>query len=206
MGLKLPTGSVGAIGGGAQFITGIVLKFSNFCVVFPFPGILMHNMTEDKFIEDINRNIGIIHKICNIYFNVPDDRQDAAQEILYQLWRSYPAFKGNSKFSTWMYKVALNTAITYAKKSSREPRKNLLPENYSQAADDNEQNSTNEKMTFLYSAINKLSGMDKAITLLYLEDNSYDEISTITGLTKSNVSVRLVRIKKNLKEQLKNII
>ena len=163
-------------------------------------------MTENKFIDDINRNIGIIHKICNVYFDRADDRQDATQEILYQLWRSYPAFKGNAKFSTWMYKVALNTAITYAKKSNREPRNNMLPEHYNQLADNNEQNNTNEKMAFLYGAINKLSGMDKAITLLYLEDNSYDEISTITGLTKSNVSVRLVRIKKNLKEQLKNII
>jgi RNA polymerase sigma-70 factor (ECF subfamily) len=71
-----------------------------------------------------------------------------------------------------MYKVALNTAITYAKKSSREPRKNMLPENYNQLADNNEQNNTNEKMAFLYGAINKLSGIDKAITLLYLEDNS----------------------------------
>jgi RNA polymerase sigma-70 factor (ECF subfamily) len=163
-------------------------------------------MTEDKFIDDINRHIGIIHKICNIYFNVPDDRQDATQEILYQLWRSYPAFKGNAKFSTWMYKVALNTAITYAKKSSRAPRNNILPEHYNQLADSTERNNTNEKMAFLYGAINKLSGMDKAITLLYLEDNSYDEISAITGLTKGNVSVRLVRIKKNLKEQLKNIM
>ena len=163
-------------------------------------------MTEDKFLDDINRNIGIIHKICNIYFNVPDDRQDAAQEILYQLWRSYPAFKGNAKFSTWMYKVALNTAITYAKRSRREPRKEIIPEHYNQLAEINEQNNTNEKMAFLYGAINQLSEMDKAITLLYLEDNSYDEIASITGLTKSNVSVRLVRIKNNLREQLKYIM
>ena len=163
-------------------------------------------MPEDKFIEDINRNIGIIHKICNVYFNVPDDRKDAYQEILYQLWKSYPGFKGDAKFSTWMYKVALNTAITYAKISGRELGKERLPANYNQLTENSEQNNVNEKLTFLYGAINALSGMDKAIILLYLEDNSYDEISTITGLTKSNVSVRLVRIKKNLKEQLKNII
>ena len=163
-------------------------------------------MPEDKFIDDINRNIGIIHKICNVYFNGPDDRKDAYQEILYQLWKSYPGFKGDAKFSTWMYKVALNTAITYAKISGRELGKERLPENYNPLTENSEQNNINEKLTFLYGAINALSGMDKAIILLYLEDNSYDEISTITGLTKSNVSVRLVRIKKNLKEQLKNII
>lgn len=78
----------------------------------------MRHLTEDKFIDDINRNIGIIHKICNVYFSDADDRKDAYQEILYQLWRSYPGFKGDAKFSTWMYKVALNTAITWSKKGS----------------------------------------------------------------------------------------
>jgi len=165
----------------------------------------MQNLTEDIFIDDLNRNIGIIHKICNIYFNKPDDRQDACQEILYQLWKSYPAFKGEARFSTWMYKVALNTAITYARKGSREPRKEVLPDNFNHPIENNEQRDINEKMSFLYSAINGLSGMDKAITLLYLEDNSYDEIAGITGLTKTNVSVRLVRIKITLKEKLRTI-
>jgi RNA polymerase sigma factor (sigma-70 family) len=82
----------------------------------------------------------------------------------------------------------------------------MLPENYNQLTENNEQLHINEKMTFLYESINTLSRMDKAITLLYLEDNSYDEIAAITGLTKSNVSVRLVRIKKNLKQKLQNII
>ncbi len=125
---------------------------------------------------------------------------------MYQLWKSYAGFKGDAKFSTWMYKVALNTAITYAKKSSRQLGKEMLPENYGQLAESNEQQYVNEKMALLYAAINKLSEIDKAITLLYLENNSYDDIAAITGLTKTNVSVRLVRIKKALKEALKNII
>ena len=166
----------------------------------------MQTITEDQFVEDINQNIRIIHKICNIYFTNPDDRQDAYQEIVYQLWKSYQGFKGDARFSTWMYKVALNTAITYVKKNNRGPRKEILPENFSQLAEENEQYPANEKMNFLHAAINTLSEMDKAITLLYLEDNSYDEIAAITGLTKTNVSVRLVRIKRSLKEKLKNII
>ncbi|MEO6720682.1 MAG: sigma-70 family RNA polymerase sigma factor [Ferruginibacter sp.] len=165
----------------------------------------MQRITEDQFVEDINRNIGIIHKICNIYFIVPADRQDACQEILYQLWKSYPAFKGEAKFSTWMYKVALNTAATYAKRSSRQLGHEMLPGNL-HLTETNEQQHINEQMGFLYAAINELSVMDKAITLLYLEDNSYDEIAAITGITKTNVSVRLVRIKKNLRDKLKNII
>jgi len=166
----------------------------------------MQHITEDKFVEDINQNIGVIHKICNIYFGDADNRKDACQEILYQLWRSYPGFKGDAKFSTWMYKVALNTALTYSKKGSREVPTDMQTGNWEQLAAGNEQQPLNERMALLYAAINTLSVTDKAITLLYLEDNSYDEIAEITGLTKTNVSVRLVRIKKTLKEKLKNII
>jgi len=166
----------------------------------------MPRITDDKFIEGINRNIGIIHKISRVYFTDADDRKDACQEMLYQLWRSYPAFKGDAKFSTWMYKVALNTAITYSKKSSREIPADMQTGNWHQLAADNNQQHNQERMMLLYAAINTLSIIDKAITLLYLDDNSYDEISDITGLTKTNVSVRLVRIKKTLKEKLKNII
>ena len=166
----------------------------------------MQTIPGDKFINLINNNIGIIHKICNIYFADADDRKDAYQEILYQLWRSYAGFKGDAKFSTWMYKVALNTAITYSKKGSREHNISTLPENWDQVAVSDEQQHVNERMAVLYAAINTLNATDKAITLLYLEDNSYEEIATVTGLSKTNVSVRLVRIKKSLKEKLKNII
>jgi RNA polymerase sigma factor (sigma-70 family) len=166
----------------------------------------MQSIPVDKFVSDINNNIAIIYKICNIYFIYADDRKDAYQEILYQLWKSYPGFKGDAKFSTWMYKVALNTAITYSKKGSREYSTDTLGENWDQLADSDERQHVNERMAMLYAAINTLNVTDKAITLLYLEDNSYDEIAAITGLTKTNVSVRLVRIKKSLKEKLKNII
>lgn len=166
----------------------------------------MHNITEDTFVDHINKNIGIIHKICNIYFHDADDRKDAHQEILYQMWKSYPAFKGGSKFSTWMYKVALNTAITYSKKGNRELSTDMQTGTWVQIADTNEQPYINERMTALYAAIDTLSLTDKAITLLYLEGNSYEDIADITGLSISNVSVRLVRIKKTLKKKLKNII
>lgn len=166
----------------------------------------MQRITDDRFIDDINSNIGIIHKICNIYFMDAHDRQDAAQEILYQLWKSYAGFKGEAKFSTWMYKVALNTAITYAKKSNRKFQKEKLSGNEHFMAEHREPKQADETMAILYRAINTLSGIDRAITLLYLEENSYDEIAAITGLTRGNVSVRLVRIKKSLKEKLEKII
>jgi len=166
----------------------------------------MQTIPGDKFINDINSNIGIIHKICNIYFTDADDRKDAYQEILYQLWRSYAGFKGDAKFSTWMYKVVLNTAITYHRKTNRQHSTNMLAEDLEKFAGSNELQHVNEQMALLYAAINTLDATDKAITLLYLEDNSYDEIAIITGLSKTNVSVRLVRIKIKLREKLKNII
>ena len=161
---------------------------------------------KEFFLDRVNKNIAIIHKVANIYFSNSEDREDARQEILYQLWKSYPGYRGDAKFSTWMYKVALNTAITYVKKGKKILDKEMLPENYSLFVENNEQAEINEKLNLLYAAINTLSGIDKAITLLYLEDNSYDEIAVITGLTKSNVSVRLVRIRLALKEKLKDII
>lgn len=164
------------------------------------------NNHKDIFLDEINKNMSIIHKVANIYFSNADDREDARQEILYQLWKSYPGYKGDAKFSTWMYKVALNTAITYVKKGNKILDKEMLPENYSLFVENNEQAEINEKLNLLYAAINTLSGIDKAITLLYLEDKSYDEISAITGFTKSNVSVRLVRIRLALREKLKNIM
>ena len=161
---------------------------------------------EEIFLKEVNKNIGIIHKVANIYFSNAEDREDVRQEVLYQLWKSFPAYKGNAKFSTWMYKVALNTAITYIKKSSKILHKEILSGNYALLVETNEQAEVNEKLNLLYNAVTTLSSIDKAIMLLYLEDKSYDEIAVITGLTKSNISVRLVRIRLALKEKLKNII
>lgn len=149
--------------------------------------------------------MGIVHRVCNAYFFYDsEEREDVLQEIMYQLWKSYPQFSGASKFSTWMYKVALNTAITHVRKNKRMPEKEKLTEQAHQVADINQTNYAEEKIKLLYAGIDTLSPLDKAIILLYLEENSYDEIAAITGLTKSNVSVRLVRIKKALEQKLKN--
>jgi RNA polymerase sigma-70 factor (ECF subfamily) len=130
------------------------------------------------------------------------EREDVFQDIMYQLWKSYPQFKGESKFSTWMHKVALNTAITHIRKSTRAPRSAELPELMADDPDMNERMHEEEKVQLLHKAISTLTDIDKAIILLHLEDQDYDEIAAITGLTKTNVSVRLVRIKRALKEQL----
>lgn len=156
----------------------------------------------DTFLDQVNANIGIAHKVSRLYFDDPDDRDDAMQEMMYQLWRAYPTFKGDSRFSTWMYSVCLKTALTYRRKNKRNQNEPLSDDHHqiADAGATREEDAT----TLLVSAIGKLQPVNRAIVLLYLEKMSYDEIASITGLTKTNVSVRLVRIKKELETQLKN--
>ena len=156
---------------------------------------------DDTFIQLINDHIGVAHKICRAYFPDVHDQNDMLQEMMYQLWRSYPRFDNRSKFSTWMYSVCLNTALTYQRKRVIEKTVSLsmidheIPEQIPVNKDD--------MNALLFRAIATLNAVNKAVILLYLEDLSYEEIAHITGLTKSNVSVRLVRIKKELELLLK---
>jgi RNA polymerase sigma-70 factor (ECF subfamily) len=156
---------------------------------------------EMTLLELINANIGIAHKVCNAYFRDPADREDALQEMMYQLWKSYKSFSGASKFSTWMYSVCLRTVLTYRRKN-KSARREPLSESHRQIADTSDKNRE-EMIVHLLNAIGTLPPLNRAIVLLYLEDLSYEEISEITGLSKSNVSVRLVRIKKELETKLK---
>ena len=165
----------------------------------------MNATQEAQFLRDLNQHAGMVHRICRSYFTDFDEQQDAFQEIVYQLWKSYEGFKGDSKFSTWMYKVALHTVFGQLRKGKNNIRVQPLTTSLTERiATDETALAQQEKLQSLYSAINTLTPVDKAITLLYLDDNSYDEIAAITGITKTNVSVRLVRIKKKLEEKLKN--
>jgi RNA polymerase sigma factor (sigma-70 family) len=155
---------------------------------------------ESSFLAEVNPNIGIVHRICRAYF--PRDaaeREDVFQDIMFQLWKSYLQFKGEAKFSTWMHKVALNTAITHIRRSTRMPLNTELSESLAHAFDMSAHMDREEELQQLYEAIGTLSAIDKAIVLLHLEEQSYEDIATVTGLTKANVSVRLVRIKRALK-------
>ena len=163
----------------------------------------MHTETEKSFLENLNQNLGIAHQVCHTYFRRDAmEREDVFQDIMYQLWKSYPQFKGESKFSTWMYRVALNTAITHIRRSTRTPQNAELTESVAPAANINDHMGRVDEVRLLHEAIDALNDIDKAIILLHLEDQNYDEIASITGLTKANVSVRLVRIKRALKDYL----
>ena len=155
---------------------------------------------EKEFIQIVQKNQGIIHKVCNIYCDVQEDRNDLFQEIVAQLWKSFPTFQNRSKFSTWMYRVALNTAITSFKKAKRRPDRNRLTYDNFQIEDDSYDTETEENIKQLHRAVAQLSGVEKSIVLLYFENKKYEEIAEITGITQNYVRVKMNRIKKKLKK------
>ena len=155
---------------------------------------------EQLFLDQLNQHLGIAYKIGRAYQPDADERADLLQEMIYQLWRAYPSFTGKAKFSTWMYSVCLNTALANQRTARRRPTEPLAA--WHEQIPDPPPDDREEAIAGLFAAIATLSPLNKALTLLYLEDLSYEEIATITGLSKSNVSVRLVRIKKELESRL----
>jgi RNA polymerase sigma-70 factor (ECF subfamily) len=157
---------------------------------------------EKEFVQIISQNQGIIHKVCSIYCDSEEDRRDLFQEILAQLWKSFPTFRNESKFTTWMYRVALNTAITSFKKIKRQPDNSSLEIGNFQLAVEEYDHETEDQIKLLYQAIANLSGIEKSIVLLYLENKEYEEIAEITGITQNYVRVKMNRIKKKLKKYM----
>jgi RNA polymerase sigma-70 factor, ECF subfamily len=158
---------------------------------------------EKEFIELIKKHQGILYKICNIYFYRDPDKEDYYQEILIRLWKSYPGFKNQSEFSTWLYRVALNTAIDIIRKQTIQQKHIELSEaEYN--IPDRDNNTESDKKEVLYQAIDHLSDVEKAIIILYLEDYNYKEIAEIIGISESNTGVKINRIKNQLIKILKN--
>jgi len=155
---------------------------------------------EKEFLEIIRKNQGIIHKVCNIYCDDQEDKNDLFQEIVAQLWRSFPSFRKESKFSTWMYRVALNTAITTFKKTKRRPDQNRLTFENFQIKDESYSAEIEEDLKRMHRAVAQLTGVEKSIVLLYLENKKYEEIAEITGITQNYVRVKMNRIKKKLRK------
>ena len=152
---------------------------------------------EKEFIELITKHQGILHKICNVYFIRDPYKEDYYQEILIRLWKSYPSFRNQSAFSTWLYRVALNTSIDIIRKQNLQPVHTELSKiDYNKP--DHEHNVESEKKDILYQAISHLSDVEKAIIILYLEDYNYKEISEIIGISESNTGVKINRIKTQL--------
>jgi RNA polymerase sigma-70 factor (ECF subfamily) len=158
---------------------------------------------EKEFIELIKNHQGILHRICNVYFIRNPYKEDYYQEILIRLWKSYPSFRNQSAFSTWLYRVALNTAIDLIRKENLQPVHIELSKNEYNIPDD-EYNTESKKKDTLYHAISHLSDVEKAIIILYLEEYSYKEIAEIIGISESNTGVKINRIKNQLTKILAN--
>ena len=155
-------------------------------------------MTEKEFLILIEQHSGIIHKVIYLYVDDYQDKKDLYQEVLLQAWKSVSRFKNDSAFSTWLYRVALNTVLTYRRKEKRmtEVKNSIDVLEY-------ETSKTNENSDRLLHAIKQLDDISKTVIMLHLESYSNDEISDITGLSKGNVSVKLHRVKTQLKAKLK---
>ncbi len=159
---------------------------------------MKRDFRKEDFVILINRHEDVIHKICNIYADTSPDREDLKQEIIFQLWKSFPSFRNESKVQTWMYRVALNTALMGLRKRNRVEQTELL-DKHSEIEDWNEQEEIEQRIKLLYKAIHQLNRVEKAVIFLYLEKCTYQEIAEITGLTDKNVSVILVRSKEKLR-------
>jgi len=156
---------------------------------------MIHERTHQHFLELIHRHQSILHKICFVYCKNSTDREDLQQEIVLQLWKSFSSFKANAAFSTWMYRVALNTAINQTRRpglfidSPSSPEIPYDPSNFYDLS---------EEIQILYKAISQLRKVEKAIILLWLDEKSYEEIAEAIGISVKNVSVKLVRIRTSL--------
>jgi RNA polymerase sigma factor (sigma-70 family) len=159
-----------------------------------------------EFLRLLEEHKLIIYKICNSYCKNISDRDDLAQEISYQLWRSYDNFNGTVKFSTWMYRVALNVAITFYRKTTSTGNIIQLAEPANEPEDKKEDNTELEKnINVLQQFINELKELDKALMILYLEEKKYVEIAEILGITETNVATRISRIKDKLKQKFSTL-
>ena len=163
---------------------------------------MLSKQVPDKayFVEMVYTHIRIIYKICKLYA-AEEDQEDLKQEIIYQLWKSYPTYRGDAKFQSWMYRVALNTAMLGLRANKMKYIR--LNEHALEISDETfEQQDEEILIKYLYKQIANLKDLDKTIIFLYLEQCSYEEIAEITGISTKNVSVRLVRIKERLRAKL----
>jgi RNA polymerase sigma factor (sigma-70 family) len=158
--------------------------------------------SERNFIELLEKHQNIVHKICRLYTNDSDAHKDLFQEITIQLWKTYPKFRGDSKFSTWMYRVGLNTSITLYRKSLRRVESQRIEPVAYKLSYEEYDDTKDEQLNRIYAAVHKLNDIEKAIVFLYLENKNYKEISETLGISEVNARVRMNRIKTKLKTQL----
>jgi len=162
----------------------------------------MSSSLEKSFLDQLDENQNLIHKICSLYTNNEEAHKELFQEITVQLWKAYPQFRGDSKFSTWAYRVALNTAMALYRKSAKAPTvtfdskiHNTYTEEYNYEIE--------EHIKLLYKAVHEqLNDVEKALVFMYLEEKEYAEIAETLGISEVNARVKMNRVKGKLKKIL----
>ncbi|NDV78175.1 RNA polymerase sigma factor [Dysgonomonas sp. 511] len=150
--------------------------------------------SDKQFLDMIRQNEGIIYKVTSFYADKEHPISDLYQEVVINLWKGFPSFRGESKYSTWIYRIALNTCVSFYRRSKRDINYVDITMDIPDTVDNN------DKIQELYRLIDKLGKIERALVLLYLDDKPYKEISEITGLTVTNVATKLNRIKEKLKQ------
>ena len=157
------------------------------------------SLDEKSFVKLVNEHQGLIHKVCFLYENDTEARNDLFQEIVLQLWKSFHTFRGDAKITTWMYRIALNTAISGYRKQNRQIKTQDLQEWHFNVADDH-RGDDEENLHRLQWAIRQLSEIERAMIMMALEEVPYDEIAEAIGITQNNVRVRMNRIREKLRK------
>ncbi|MDE7166302.1 MAG: RNA polymerase sigma factor [Bacteroidaceae bacterium] len=152
-------------------------------------------ITEQEFAKMMNTHKSTIYMVCYMFSNDEDEVADLFQEVMIRVWRGLPSFNGSSDMKTWIYRIALNTSISMGRKKKRRHETKLAMDINLFADKDKE----TEQVNILHKRISRLLPLDRAIVLLWLENISYEEIGAIIGISAKNVSVRLVRIREQLK-------
>jgi len=166
-----------------------------------------HTLERDAqtFLALIEANKGIIYKVANAYCNDQENRKDLVQEIILQLWLSFSKYDEQYKLSTWMYRIALNVSISFYRKNNRRDAINLPFTGELLVYEETGEESTQAAIDQLYRFIKELKEIDRAVILLYLEGNNQQEIAEVLGLTATNVSTKVSRIKQQLKKEFQHI-
>lgn len=165
----------------------------------------MSKILERTFLDQIEKHKGILYKVSKMYIDNQEDQNDLYQEIVLQLWKSYTRFQGQSQFSTWMYRVALNTAITYFKKAKQVVGRNEAFDEKMKSMQSSEVDMDIESQVhYLYKAIYLLNDVEKALVFLYLEGFSHQDIGRNLGISEGNARVKLNRTKSKLQEIIKD--
>jgi RNA polymerase sigma factor (sigma-70 family) len=164
---------------------------------------LQQEETESQFKKLIQENEGLIWKVCNIYAYTRADREDLFQDIVVRIWIALPTFRAESKVSTWIYRVAINTAITGLRKK-KDFVLSIEPASLPTDTIDEDTRVEQDQLQELYTAINSLNSIEKAIVMLYLEERSYIEMEEILGIAQGTLRVKMNRIKEKLRQLTEN--